>query len=60
LVSVHSMRGYFDLTLTWPGLNDDCDVPTDPLYCVKNYDQRMLPTRQRKFCGAKLTNARTI
>ncbi|OBT61840.1 hypothetical protein VE03_08807 [Pseudogymnoascus sp. 23342-1-I1] len=43
LVSVSSRtEGYYDLTLTWPGLDDYCWLPADPLYCIKNYDQSML------------------
>lgn len=44
LVSVQSKGGYYKLTLTWPGLDNYCWLPADPLYCVKNYDQRMFPT----------------
>lgn len=61
LVAVSSSeKGYFDLTLTWPGSDDSCNLPANPLYCIKNYDQRMPLTRSRKFCGTKLTSARTI
>lgn len=41
LVSVHSDNGYYWLTLTWPGLDNYCWLPADPLYCVKNYDQQL-------------------
>jgi len=41
LVSVISDGGYYNLTLTWPGLDNYCWLPADPLYCVKNYDQGM-------------------
>jgi hypothetical protein len=60
LVSVGINKGYFDLTLTWPGLDDYCWLPADPLYCIKNYDQGMLSTRQRNGCGSKLISARTF
>ncbi|TVY54002.1 hypothetical protein LCER1_G003568 [Lachnellula cervina] len=38
LVSVRSEEGYLNLTLTWPGLDNYCWLPANPLYCVKNYD----------------------
>jgi hypothetical protein len=44
LVSVKQVKGYYDLTLTWPGLDNYSWLPADPLYCVKNYDQSMFPT----------------
>jgi hypothetical protein len=44
LVSVKMDKEYYDLTLTWPGLDNYCWLPADPLYCVKNYDQSVFPT----------------
>ncbi|KAH6679264.1 heterokaryon incompatibility protein-domain-containing protein [Halenospora varia] len=41
LVSIQSDNGYYNLTLTWPGLTNYCWLPADPLYCVKNYDQQL-------------------
>ncbi|TVY93985.1 hypothetical protein LAWI1_G000680 [Lachnellula willkommii] len=60
LVSVRSEEGYLNLTLTWPGLDNYCWLPADPLYCIKNYDHRMLLTLWRECCGMRLTSARTI
>lgn len=48
LVSVRSDEGHYVLTLTWPGLDNFCWLPANPLYCVKNYDRGMLLTRRRK------------
>lgn len=44
LVSVISDGAYYSLTLTWPGLDNYCWLPADPLYCVKNYAQGTFST----------------
>jgi len=40
LASVRSDEGYYTLTLTWPGLKIYTWLPADPVYCVKNCDER--------------------
>ncbi|KAL3426699.1 heterokaryon incompatibility protein [Phlyctema vagabunda] len=39
-------EAYFTLTLTWPGLKNDCWLPADPLYCIKNYGQELFDLRK--------------
>ncbi|TVY45647.1 hypothetical protein LOCC1_G002705 [Lachnellula occidentalis] len=46
LVSVQSEEGYLNLTLTWPGLDNYCWLPADPLYCIKNYDQKLFTLKK--------------
>jgi hypothetical protein len=60
LVSVRSIKGYFELKLSWPGLDKYFWLPGNALYCIKSYDQRMLLTLRRKCYKMKLTSARTI
>ncbi|KFY40316.1 hypothetical protein V494_03573 [Pseudogymnoascus sp. VKM F-4513 (FW-928)] len=41
LVSVSSEKGYFGLTLKWPGPDNNCGLPADPLYCIKDDGQKL-------------------
>ncbi|TVY38125.1 Dehydrogenase [Lachnellula subtilissima] len=43
---LRSEEGYLNLTLTWPGLDNHCWLPADPLYCVQNYDHQLFTLRK--------------
>ncbi|KFY11433.1 hypothetical protein V492_04458 [Pseudogymnoascus sp. VKM F-4246] len=57
LVTVSSAEGYFLLTLTWPGLDNDCWFPTNPLYCIKETDQQLFKAGME---ATRLTSHRDI
>jgi hypothetical protein len=57
-VSVESDHGYYNLTLTWPGLDNFCWLPANPLFCVNGYDKGMFPTLP--VCKMKLTSTKPI